>query len=389
MMFPKSLNWMIYKVSGKWVSGGPKGYDMDTIESLVYVASLAMLADRKIRRVEEKTLGSSGPGSLLSAFSDSINSGLEGDIENIMDTDASGLNTSIFSLTWIEDINQTASNNLSKFPVALVVESAAKNVTKDKYRRLALLGAVRMVACDLQIKSSENEFLRKLATHWNLETLLDDVLTALPNWEEKRTKRLIDKIKTIQGEIDKMLDQGSISMEAYNRLEDRIAKNSPTLGIENEWEKFSENLLSENDELKEHEHQLSIDLAKTKKELERQTAYGHDKESISVVMGMLSSLKFHPSAHKILLEEFPEKYDIYDCLLKINSTQPPQNKPVRGLKGWKEIAKIKTGNPSMFRMGRLYFREYEETDLAFKVYISVKKNEAHQNQTLDLLRHWN
>ena len=222
-----------------------------------------------------------------------------------------------------------------------------------------------------------------------METLLDDVLTALPNWEEKRTKRLIDKIKTIQGEIDKMLDQGSISMEAYNRLEDRIAKNSPTLGIENEWEKFSENLLSENDELKEHEHQLSIDLAKTKKELERQTAYGHDKESISVVMGMLSSLKFHPSAHKILLEEFPEKYDIYDCLLKINSTQPPQNKPVRGLKGWKEIAKIKTGNPSMFRMGRLYFREYEETDLAFKVYISVKKNEAHQNQTLDLLRHWN
>ena len=148
MMFPKSLNWMIYKVSGKWVREGPKSYDMDTIESLVYVASLAMLADRKIRRVEEKTLGSSGPGSLLSAFSDSINSGLEGDIENIMDTDASDLNTSIFSLTWIEDINQTTSNNLSKFPVALVVESAAKNVTKDKYRRLALLGAVRMVACD-------------------------------------------------------------------------------------------------------------------------------------------------------------------------------------------------------------------------------------------------
>ena len=23
MMFPKSLNWMIYKVSGKWVSDGP------------------------------------------------------------------------------------------------------------------------------------------------------------------------------------------------------------------------------------------------------------------------------------------------------------------------------------------------------------------------------
>ena len=107
---------------------------------------------------------------------------------------------------------------------------------------------------------------------------------------------LIDKIKTIQGEIDKMIDQGSISMEAYTRLEDRIAKNSPTLGIENEWEKFSESLLAENDELKEHEHQLSIDLAKTKKELERQTAYGHDKESISVVMEMLSVLKFHPSA---------------------------------------------------------------------------------------------
>ena len=100
-------------------------------------------------------------------------------------------------------------------------------------------------------------------------------------------------------------------------------------------------------------------------------------------------MKFHPSAHKILLEEFPEKYDIYDCLLKINSALPPQNKPVRGLKGWKEISKIKTGNPSMFRMGRLYFRESKDIDFAFKVYISVKKNETHQNRTLDLLRHWN
>ena len=349
-----------------------------------------MLADKKIKKAELKSLSASGSGTLLAAFSDAVRSNQEGDIHEAIDIDESHISASTRNQNWIKDINKTALSNLAKYPTDQVLESAAKKITKKQHREMALLGALRVIACDLHIDSSESKFLKQLADHWNLRNLLDEIITDLANWEQKRTERLLNKIKSIQNERDFLVDQGSISMEAYGRLEDKIAKHLPSLEIENEWEAFSEELLEEIDELNEKTQQLAIDLAKTTQELERQTKHGNDRESIAIVMEKcFSGLEFHNTSHKVLLEEFPEKADVYRHLVRINSGKPALNKPLRGTKKWKEIAKIRTGNPSMAIMGRLYFKEKKGSKHSYKVYLSVKKDEAHQRRTVDLLRHWN
>ena len=378
------------KVSTKQNTIDPPSYNPDSYEAMVYIASLAMLADKKIKKAELKSLTSSGSGALLVAFNDAIRSNQEGDIHEAIDIDKSYISASTRNQNWIKDINKTALSNLEKYPTALVLESAAKKITKKQHRTIVLLGAVRVIACDLHIDSLESKFLNQLADCWNLQNLLDEIITDLPNWEQKRTERLLSKITNMQNELDVMVDEGSISMEAYGRLEDRIAKHLPSLEIEDEWEVFSEELLEEINELNEKTQQLAIDLAKTTQELERQGKHGNDKESIAVVMEKcFSGLDFHKTSHKVLLEEFSEKADVYRHLLRINSGKPALNKPVRGTKKWKEIAKVKTGNPSMASMGRLYFKEQRGHKHSYKVYLSVKKNEAHQNQTVSLLRHWN
>ena len=104
------------------------------------------------------------------------------------------------------------------------------------------------------------------------------------------------------------------------------------------------------------------------------------RSNLAIVMKKcFSGLEFHNTSHKVLLEEFPEKADVYRHLVRINSGKPALNKPLRGTKTWKEIAKIRTGNPSMAIMGRLYFKEQRGSKHSYKVYLSVKKNEAHQN----------
>jgi len=377
-------------VSNKQDNIDLSSYDPNSYEAMVYIASLAMLADKKIKKSELKSLSSSGSGALLVAFNDAVRSNQEGDIHEALDVDELHVSASARNQNWIKDVNKTALSNLENYPTALVLESAAKKITNKQHRKMVLLGALRVVACDLHIDSLESKFLNQLADHWNLKNLLDEIIADLPDWEQKRTERLLSKIKSVQNEIDFMLDEGSISMEAYGRLENRIAKHLPSLEIEDEWEIFSEELLEEINELNEKTQQLAIELAKTTQELERQTKHGNDKESVAIVMKKcFSGLDFHNSSLKILLEEFPEKTDVYRHLLRINSGKPALNKPVRGTKKWKEIAKVKTGNPSMASMGRLYFKEERGHKHSYKVYLSVKKNEAHQNQTVNLLRHWN
>ena len=83
------------------------------------------------------------------------------------------------------------------------------------------------------------------------------------------------------------------------------------------------------------------------------------------------------------------KQDIYLKLSKMNSGHPTANKPLRGTKNWKELAKVKTGDASTTSLGRVYFKSHGSDAYLYKVFIEVKKDDAHQNQTVSLLRGWN
>ena len=91
-----------------------------------------MLADKKIKKAELKSLTSSGSGALLVAFNDAIRSNQEGDIHEAIDIDKSYISASTRNQNWIKDINKTALSNLEKYPTALVLESAAKKITKKQ-----------------------------------------------------------------------------------------------------------------------------------------------------------------------------------------------------------------------------------------------------------------
>ncbi len=72
----------------------------------------------------------------------------------------------------------------------------------------------------------------------------------------------------------------------------------------------------------------------------------------------------------------------------MNIGHPTANKPVRGAKNWKELAKVKTGEASTSTLGRVYFKRNDREAYLYKVFIQVKQDDAHQNQTIELLRHW-
>ena len=89
-----------------------------------------MLADKKIKKAELKSLSTSGSGTLLAAFSDAVRSNQEGDIHEAIDIDESHISASTRNQNWIKDINKTALSNLAKYPTDQVLESAAKKITK-------------------------------------------------------------------------------------------------------------------------------------------------------------------------------------------------------------------------------------------------------------------
>jgi len=131
-------------------------------------------------------------------------------------------------------------------------------------------------------------------------------------------------------------------------------------------------------------------IIKTQKELERQSSHGNDEESVEVVLKKkFKNLEFHPTVEKILIKQFPVKQDIYLKLSKMNLGYPTANKPLKGTKNWKELANVKTGDASTSSMGRVYFKRKTNDAKLYKVFIEVKKDDAHQNQTISLLRGWN
>jgi hypothetical protein len=212
----------------------------------------------------------------------------------------------------------------------------------------------------------------------------------LPNWEKNRTIRLKKKINEANKDMQSLIAQGTISQATLTKLEEFIAKEAPSLEIPDDWEVFAEDLITQNQGLEEEVGSLAVKLAKAQKEIERQSSHGNDEESVDVVLQKnFKNLEFHPTAEKILLKQFPVKQDIYLKLSKMNSGHPTANKPLRGTKNWKELAKVKTGDASTTSLGRVYFKSHGSDAYLYKVFIEVKKDDAHQNQTVSLLRGWN
>ena len=73
----------------------------------------------------------------------------------------------------------------------------------------------------------------------------------------------------------------------------------------------------------------------------------------------------------------------------MNSGHPTANKPLKGTKNWRELANVKTGDANTSSLGRVYFKSHSSDAYLFRVFIEVKKDDAHQNQTISLLRGWN
>ena len=363
-------------------------YKENSLEAMIYICALEMLADQKIRNTELLTLASKEQGFLMSAFIDAHQSASQNDLES--DFQNVSKEVSYLDSDSLEQIIETAYHNLSSLPGEYVMQKAAQKILDESEQKLCLLGAVRIAACDLEITGTENSFLNILAEEWNLEPLLKSVMENLPNWEKNRTIRLKKKINEANKDMQSLIAQGTISQATLTKLEEFIAKEAPSLEIPDDWEVFAEDLITQNQGLEEEVGSLAVKLAKARKEIERQSSHGNDEESVDVVLQKnFKNLEFHPTAEKILLKQFPVKQDIYLKLSKMNSGHPTANKPLRGTKNWKELAKVKTGDASTTNMGRVYFKSHGSDAYLYKVFIEVKKDDAHQNQTVSLLRGWN
>ena len=363
-------------------------YKENSLEAMIYICALEMLADQKIRNTELLTLASKEQGFLMSAFIDAHQSAslndLESDFQNV------SKEVSYLDSDSLEQIIETAYHNLSSLPGEYVMQKAAQKILDEGEQKLCLLGAVRIAACDLEITGTENSFLNILAEEWNLEPLLKSVMENLPNWEKNRTIRLKKKINEANKDMQSLIAQGTISQATLTKLEEFIAKEAPSLEIPDDWEVFAEDLITQNQGLEEEVGSLAVKLAKAQKEIERQSSHGNDEDSVGVVLQKnFKNLEFHPTAEKMLVKQFPMKQDIYLKLSKMNSGHPTANKPLRGTKNWKELANVKTGDTSTASLGRVYFKSHDSDAYLYKVFIEVKKDDAHQNQTVSLLRGWN
>ena len=378
---------LYYQIMGQKDKALINPYQEDSLESMMYICSLVMLADKKIRSGELLTLASKDQGFLMSAFIDAHQSALQDDLD--ADLESIPEEVSFLDSNSLEEILETANHNLLNLPREYVVQKAAQKILEKGKQKLCLLGAIRVAACDLEIVSSENLFLEILAREWSLETLLTSVMGNLAAWEKTRTSRLMERIKEKDKEMQTLIDKGTISEATLTKLEEFIAKKAPSLEIPDDWEVFAEDLLTQNQDLEEEVGNLAIKLAKANKEIERQSYHGHDEESVTVVLQKnFRNLEFHPTVEKVLVKHFPQKQDIYLKLGKMNIGHPTANKPVRGAKNWKELAKVKTGEASTSTLGRVYFKSHDKEVYLYKVFIEVKKDAAHQNQTIDLLRGW-
>ena len=363
-------------------------YKVNSLEAMIYICALEMLADQKIRNTELLTLASKEQGFLMSAFIDAHQSASQNDLES--DFQNVSKEVSYLDSDSLEQIIETAYHNLSSLTGEYVMQKAAQKILDEGEQKLCLLGAVRIAACDLEITGTENSFLNILAEEWSLEPLLKSVMENLPNWEKNRTSRLKKKINEANKDMQSLIAQGTISQATLTKLEEFIAKEAPSLEIPDDWEVFAEDLITQNQGLEEEVGSLAVKLAKAQKEIERQSSHGNDEESVDVVLQKnFKNLEFHPTAEKILLKQFPVKQDIYLKLSKMNSGHPTANKPLRGTKNWKELAKVKTGDASTTNLGRVYFKSHGSDAYLYKVFIEVKKDDAHQNQTVSLLRGWN
>ena len=369
-------------------------YPDDSLEVMIYIICLIMFADKRIRKGELVTLNSRGPGTLLSTFQDSFDSINSGDFENIQ---FSLKYSEINLVNILEELKTNAKKDYNWFPSELLLYSAAKKITDVDKQRLTLLGAIRIAACDLHLSPTEDKFLKKLAASWQLEKMLLDVMSKLPDWENKRTLRLIKKVNHFRGQFQTMIENGSISQRAYNRIEKSIADNEPKLELYNELKEMYdyaehevESLESEKKELLQQTENLADDLKKAQSQLKRLSPNINDKKSVEVIFEQIfNKLEFHSSSIKVFLNDFPDKRHILDCLNRLNNSESMSSKRVYAAKEWKEISKIRTGNPEMYRMGRVYYKlTGKENNSQVKVLINVKKNESDQQLTMKNLRNW-
>ena len=383
-----SLKRVFYQLIGQEDSLLLDPYEENSLEAMIYICALVMLADGKIRNTELLTLSSKRQGFLMSAFIDAQESISKKDLDS--DDLKESEEISFLDSDSLKQITETAFHNLSSLPSEYVIQKATQKIFCESDQKLCLLGAVRIAACDLEITDTENLFLNILAKQWELEHLLNRVMENLPNWERNRTSRLKKKINDANKEMQTLIAEGTISQATLTNLEEFIAKEAPSLEIPDDWENFAEDLITENQGLEEEVGSLAVKLAKAQKELERQSSHGNDEESVEVVLQKnFKNLEFHPTAEKVLIKQFPVKQDIYLKLTKMNGGNPTANKPLKGTKNWKELANIKTGDPSTSTLGRIYFKSHSSEAYIYKVFIEVKKDDAHQNQTVSLLRGWN
>ena len=194
-----------------------------------------------------------------------------------------------------------------------------------------------------------------------------------------------------------MLENGSISQRAYNRIEKSIADNEPKLELYNELKEMYEYaehevelLESEKQKLLLQTENLAYELKKAQSQLKRLSPNINDKKSVEVLFEQIfNRLEFHSSSIKVFLNDFPDKRHILDCLNRLNNSESMSSKRVHTAKQWKEISKIRTGNPEMSRMGRVYYKLTDkEKNSRVKILINVKKNESDQRLTIENLRNW-
>ena len=395
MQLITKLKLLLFDITQIWIGGLPENYKENSLEAFLYIASIAMLTDNKAKEEELEVLNSYTSGSLLHTFNDAINSIDENDIDvikNKINLDKQEIKRKI-----IDNVIKNATFNIKNYPTKLVIKNAASSITGEDNRKLSLLSAIRVIACDLEIDDSENIFLDYLAQFWGLKKLLADIITELPKWEEKRTYRLLAKIKAVESQANKIIDSNSITMSTYRQLEEKIRKIYPKLEIKEEWEEVALALDEDNQKLekdtREHKEKLQQAIIKReeyKKAIERFTPYGDTKMCVELFLDHLSRLDFHSDAIDIILKEFPDKIDIYRKLQRINAGNTPPNKKFHGVKQWKEISDIKTGNHTLGNRGRIYFKKEQHSyHDVFKIYVSVKKNDSHQrNQISNKLRLW-
>jgi len=355
-----------------------------------------MLADKRIRKGELVTLNATGNGTLLSAFYDSFDSINSGDFdENMRDSFEYKEIDVIDTLT---EIKASCRKDFRWLPSKLLLHHAVNKIQDTHKQKLVLLGAIRMAACDLHISPTEDKFLKILAKRWRLEKLLNEVMSKLPDWERKRTQRLSSLIVQYQKKFQAMVEDGSISSRAYSRIEESISQQEPILEIFDENKELYKYAESENESLQAQKvftdkqlDSLTRDYKKIKQQLKRLTSVVEDQESIEVwTEEVFNRLQLHHDVAKILKDEYPLKKDVLIALSKLNFGESIPSKRVRGTKGWREIAKIKTGNPNLYTNGRIYFKsnKNEGAEYKYKVFVSVKKNESDQKLTIDYLRNW-